>query len=58
MSIKNHASSGGIYGFGVIGSAIYYFQHATTASLVVWGIIKAVFWPAVIVYKVLELWKM
>jgi hypothetical protein len=58
MGIKNHASSGGIYGLGVIGAAVYYIQHATTLSMGVWGIVKAVFWPAVILYKVLEMLKM
>ena len=56
--MKNNASSGAIYGLGIIGAAVYYIQHATTLLAGVIGIIKAVFWPAVIVYKVLELLKM
>ncbi len=58
MGFKEHASSGSIYALGIIGAAIYYVQHAVTFSMGVWGLIKAIFWPAVILYKVLELWKM
>ena len=50
-----HAGSGAIYGLGVIGALIYFLQHSTTFLMGVIGIIKAVFWPAVIIYKALEL---
>ena len=53
--MKHNASSGALYGIGVIGALIYYLQHATTFLMVLIGIIKAIFWPAVIVYKVLEI---
>ena len=49
---------GGIYGMAFIGGVIYYIQHATTFWVGVLGILKAIFWPAVIMYKVLELLKM
>jgi hypothetical protein len=50
--------SGGIYGMAFLGALVYYIQHATSFGTVVWGILKAIFWPAVIIYKVLELLKM
>ena len=56
--MKNNAGSGAIYGLGVIGALVYYIQHATTLVIGIIGIIKAIFWPAVILYKVLELLKM
>ena len=56
--MKHNASSGALYGIGVIGALIYYLQHATTFLMVLIGIIKAIFWPAVIVYKVLEILNM
>lgn len=56
--MKNQAGSGAIYGLGVIGALIYYLQHATSFVMGIIGIIKALFWPAVILYKVLELLKM
>lgn len=56
--MKNNAGGGAIYGLGVIGAAIYYLQHAESILAGIIGLIKAVFWPAVILYKVLELLKM
>ncbi len=53
--MKNQAGSGAIYGLGVIGAAVYFIQHATSLSSGIIGLIEAVFWPAVIVYKALEL---
>ncbi len=56
--MKNNASSGALYGIGMIGALIYYLQHATTFIMGLIGIVKAIFWPAVIVYKVLEILKL
>jgi hypothetical protein len=53
--VKVYNNRGGLYGFGLIGAAIYYLQHATTFWLGVIGIIKAIFWPAVVIYKVFEI---
>jgi len=47
--------SGGIYGMAFLGALVYYLQHATSFWTVVLGIFKAIFWPAVLMYKVLEL---
>jgi hypothetical protein len=41
-----------------LGALIYYLQHATSFWNGVLGIIKAILWPAVLMYKVLELLKM
>ncbi len=43
-----------IYGFGVIGALIYFIQHAQTLWTGILGIIEAIFWPAVLVYKLFE----
>ena len=51
-------SSGVIYGMAAIGAAVYYVRHAVTLSAGLIGILKAIFWPAVLIYKVLDLWKM
>lgn len=56
--MKNNAGCGAIYGLGMIGALIYFLQHAVTFLAGIVGIIKAVFWPAVLVYKVLELLKL
>ena len=51
-------ASGGVYGLAFIGALVYYIQHATTFVMGVIGFLKAVVWPAVLVYKVLEFLKM
>ncbi len=53
----NHASNG-VYGLGMIGALIYYFKHAATFWAVLAGILKAVFWPAFLVYNLMEFLKM
>jgi hypothetical protein len=57
-SKMDYNTSNSIYGIGVIGALIYFIQHAPTFWEGVLGVIKAMFWPAVIVYKALELLKM
>lgn len=49
------AAGGGIYGLAFIGALIYYMQHVTTFWQGVLGFIKALVWPAILVYKLLEL---
>lgn len=56
--VKCNGISGGIYGMAFLGALVYYLQHATSFGTVVWGILKAIFWPAVIIYKVLEILKL
>jgi hypothetical protein len=53
--MKNHAGSGAIYGIGVLGALVYYLQHAHSFLEGLLGILKAFFWPGVILYKVLEI---
>jgi len=50
-------TSGGVYCLGLIGAAIYFIQHATTVWMGVLGALKAVVWPAMLVYKALEFLK-
>lgn len=53
----NGMSGGGLYGTGFIGATVYYIQHAQTFSDGVVGVLKAAVWPALLVYKLLELLK-
>lgn len=52
------ATSGSIYGLAFIGSVVYYIQHAHTFWMVLLGILKALVWPAVMIYKFMEFIKM
>lgn len=54
----NHGGSGAIYGLGVIGALFYFLQNATTLGLVVIGIGKSIFWPALLMFRLLTLLKM
>jgi hypothetical protein len=58
----NKNSSGavgsGIYGLAFIGALIYYIQHAQNFSMGLLGVLKALVWPAMLVYKILEFLQM
>ncbi len=56
--IYTKAASEPIYGLGFIGALIYFIQHATTIWIGVLGFFKAIVWPAMLVYKLLELLKL
>lgn len=48
--------SGGqiVYGLGVIGAMVYHIQVATGFGNGVLGVLKALVWPALLVYKSLQ----
>ncbi len=46
-------SSNAIYGLGVIGALFYFLQSASGFSAVIVGIGKAIFWPAILMFKLL-----
>ena len=48
------AASAPIYGLGFIGALIYYLGHATTFWIGVLGFLKAIIWPAMLVYELLK----
>ena len=47
-------AAGGVYGLAFIGALVYFLQQSTgfTASLV--GFLKALVWPAILVYELLQ----
>ncbi|HWB27668.1 MAG TPA: hypothetical protein VG738_19465 [Chitinophagaceae bacterium] len=52
--IPYHAPHSAVYGLGLIGAAIYYVSHATAFWPGVLGFIKALVWPAFLVYEALK----
>lgn len=48
------ASGGAVYGLGLIGAAVYYISVATTFWAGVLGFLKALVWPAFLVYEALK----
>ena len=55
MSKSKGMPGGGVYGLAFVGALVYFIQHATTLWMGVLGILKAIVWPAMIIYKVLGL---
>lgn len=49
-----YSSNGGIYFLGFIGAIVYYFQIAQDFGGYVIGLIKAMLWPAFLVYDLLS----
>jgi hypothetical protein len=45
---------GAVYGLGFIGSAVYYITTATGFWMGVLGVLKAIVWPAFLVYGLLK----
>jgi hypothetical protein len=55
--IKKVNTCGGgnaVYGIGFIGALFYFLQQASTFGEGILGFIKAIFWPAFVVYELLR----
>ncbi|MBI5127319.1 hypothetical protein HZA76_02580 [Candidatus Roizmanbacteria bacterium] len=50
----NHGGGNAIYGLGVIGALFYFLQGSNTFGAILIGIGKAVFWPAILMFKLLS----
>lgn len=61
IKTKTHGRSGsggmfgGAYGLAFIGAAVYFIQQADTFGMGVLGFLKAIVWPALLIYKVFAL---
>jgi len=51
---SNQGISSGIYGLGWIGALVYYISHATGFWEGALGFLKALVWPAFLVYELLK----
>lgn len=52
--INQNAPSGAVYGLGLLGAAIYYISTATGFWMGVLGVLKAIVWPAFLVFEALK----
>lgn len=50
-----NGNMGQVYGLGFIGALVYYIQHTDTFWMGVLGVLKAIVWPAFLVYHLLGL---
>ena len=53
----SNGAAGGLYGLGFLGALIYEIQHATSIWVGLLGVVKALFWPGFLVYKLFEFLK-
>ena len=51
---SSHASGGAVYGLGFIGAAVYFISQAATFGAGFIGFLKAMVWPAFLVYEALK----
>jgi hypothetical protein len=54
VNVYNCSSGGAVYGLGFVGAAIYYISHAPSFWMGVLGVLKALVWPAFLVYEWLK----
>ena len=52
--VNQNASCGAVYGLGLIGAAVYFISHATGFWIGVLGFLKALVWPAFMVYELFK----
>ena len=52
--MQDCGTSGAIYGLGFLGAAVYYISHAATFWAGIFGFLKALVWPAFLVYELLK----
>ena len=49
--VKNNPQSDAVYGLGFIGAAVYFISHAATFWMGLLGVLKAILWPAFLVFE-------
>ena len=53
--IQQHGPNSAVYGLGLIGALIYFVSNATGFWMGALGVLKAIVWPAYLVYEALKL---
>ena len=49
--IQECGPAGAVYGLGFVGAAVYFIAHAGSFWIGVLGFLKAIVWPAIMVYQ-------
>lgn len=49
-----HGSGSAVYGLGFLGALIYYLSTATSITAGLIGIVKAILWPAFLVFSLMK----
>lgn len=53
-NVQSDAQSGAVYGLGFIGAAVFFISKATGFWMGAVGFLKAIVWPAFLVYEVFK----
>ena len=48
------ASGGAIYGLGIFGAWVFFWQQADSLWEYVWAVVQGILWPAFMVYEVFK----
>ena len=51
QKVQGNAPASAVYGLGFIGAAVYFIVHAAGFWMGVLGFLKAIVWPAFLVYE-------
>jgi hypothetical protein len=54
VTINKTTTSSAVYGLGFVGAAVYYISVAATFWVGVFGVLKAIVWPAFLVYELFK----
>jgi len=54
QKMQDCGSGSAIYGLGFVGAAVYFISNATSFWIGVVGFLKAIVWPAFLVYEAFE----
>lgn len=52
--LRGNESVGAVYGLGFVGALVYYISNAESFWIGVMGVLKAIVWPAMLIYQALE----
>lgn len=56
---QHQANGGGaVYGLGFVGALVYFVQHASGVTEILMAVVKAIVWPALLVFRALVMLKM
>ncbi len=58
LRVVNNNTPDAVYGLGLLGALVYYIINATSFWMGLLGVVKAIFWPAFLVFELLEFFRM
>ncbi|MBP6913538.1 MAG: hypothetical protein KBC00_02935 [Candidatus Levybacteria bacterium] len=58
LKVVNNNTPDAVYGLGVMGALVYYIINADSFWIGIIGIIKALLWPAFLVFEILKFLEM